>query len=316
MPVGHLDSSLAQVFEAVQMSGIFYCPSHLTEPWGIELPPMPGCLWFHVLTEGACTLTVDDQTFEVGPGDVVVVPHGHGHTARGREPAPVRSVFELPHEELTETYGRLRYGGGGAPSTVVCGGVRFEQAATQHLVDALPPIIHLRGAAFGRTGWLRPTLDLLADEIHDARAGNQAIISRLCDIVVIQAIRSWIEHDPDARSGWLGALRDPHIGAAISAIHADPSNEWTVALLATHAAMSRSAFAARFTQLVGEPPMAYVARWRMHRAAALLERGDHSVASVGRAVGYDSEAAFSRAYKRIIGTPPSGRTRSTPTWSA
>lgn len=307
METDHLDASLVPVFEAVRMSGIFYCPSHLTEPWGLELPPMPRCVWFHVVTEGTCTIAVDDEEVAVRAGDVVVIPHGHGHVAWGRERTATRPVLDLPHEELSETYGRLNHGGGGAATTLVCGGIRFEHAATQHLVDALPPIVHVRGALFGRAGWLRPTLDLLADEIRDPRAGNDAIVSRLCDIVVIQAIRSWIEHDPDARGGWLGALRDPHIGAALASIHADPGQDWTVADLAERACMSRSSFAARFSDLVGEPPMAYVTRWRMHRAAALLERGEHTVAAVGRAVGYDSEAAFSRAFKRTMGTPPSGR---------
>jgi len=129
------------------------------------------------------------------------------------------------------------------------------------------------------------------------------VISRLCDIVVIQAIRSWIEHDPAAQTGWLGALRDEQIGGAMASIHADPAANWSVATLAEAAAMSRSAFAARFTELVGEPAMKYVTRWRMYVALDLL-RGGHTVAATAGRVGYDSEAAFSRAYKRVMGEPP------------
>lgn len=297
---------LDQVFDTVQMSSIFYCPSDLTEPWGIELPPMDDCLWFHVVTEGACTLALHDGTEVLAhAGDVVVVPHGTGHFGWGDERVQTRSVLDLPHDDLAEHYGRLRHGGGGRRTELVCGGVRFDRPSTRHLIAALPALIHVRGADLGRTSWLRPTLDLLADEIREVRPGNEAIVSRLCDIIVIQAVRAWIEHDPGARSGWLGALHDPQIGVAIAAIHTDPGAEWSVANLAAVATMSRSAFAARFTELVGEPAMAYVTRWRMFRAAALIESGAQNVSGAGRAVGYDSEAAFSRAFKREMGMAPS-----------
>ncbi len=143
----------------------------------------------------------------------------------------------------------------------------------------------------------------MAEETREARPGGEAVISRLCDIVVIQAIRSWIERDPAAQTGWLGALRDPQIGTAMARIHAEPSRDWSVAALADEVAMSRSAFAARFTQLVGESAMRYVTRWRMHVALDLLQRG-RTVATTAHEVGYDSEAAFSRAFKRVMGTSP------------
>ena len=156
-----------------------------------------------------------------------------------------------------------------------------------------------------RSDWLHAILGVMADEVAQVQPGGDAVVSRLCDIVVIQAIRSWIERDAAAQTGWLGALRDPQIGAAIAAIHSRPTEDWTVASLATEAAMSRSAFAARFTELVGEPAMRYVTRWRMLNALDLLETTDQTVAAVGRSVGYDSEAAFSRAFTRVVGSPPS-----------
>ena len=135
------------------------------------------------------------------------------------------------------------------------------------------------------------------------------MITRLADILVIQAIRSWIARDPAARSGWLGALRDPQIGRAIARVHDDPSAAWTVASLAASVGMSRSAFAARFTDLVGEPVMRYVARWQMHAALMWLREEDASVAEVANRLGYESEAAFSRAFKRVIGVPPGAARR-------
>jgi AraC-like DNA-binding protein len=298
--------ALAEVLRQLHVSSVFCCPSVLTEPWGLSVPAMDGCLWFHVVTSGTATVEVvpgDRRT--AAAGDLVLVPHGTGHRAWGAEPAPTPSVFDLPHEHLSERYGVLRHGGGGARTDVVCGGVRFEQTAARHLLDALPTTIHLEGARVPRSDWLRATLDLMADETIIVRPGSDAVVSRLCDVLVIQAIRAWIEHDPGARTGWLGALRDDHLGAAIAAVHHDPRRRWTVGALAAEAAMSRSAFAARFTELVGEPAMQYVSRWRMHHAAELLADGGVSVNEAGRRVGYDSEAAFSRAFTRVLGAPPS-----------
>jgi AraC-like DNA-binding protein len=147
-------------------------------------------------------------------------------------------------------------------------------------------------------------LRLMAAEAGELRPGGEAVITRLGDILVIQAIRAWMESDPAAQTGWLGALQDPQIGRAISLIQRDPARDWTVASLADEVAMSRSAFAARFTELVGEPVMRYVARWRMHVAVAALKEEGATVGELADRLGYRSEAAFSRAFKRIIGVSP------------
>lgn len=297
-------TAIGQALRFVRMSGVFYCPSELTEPWGIELPPMEHCLWFHFVTRGSCTVEVDGEELEVRAGDLVLVPHGTGHRAWGAERAPTTSVFDLPHEELSETYAYLRHGGGGARTDVVCGGVCLDHPSARHLTEALPALVHVEGSDAPRSDWMHATLALMADEVRQIRPGSDAVVSRLCDILVIQAIRAWIERDPGAQTGWLGALRDEQIGAAIALVHSEPERPWTVASLADEVAMSRSAFAARFTDLVGEPAMTYVTRWRMHTALGLLERSDATVASVGRQVGYDSEAAFSRAFTRVMGASP------------
>ena len=293
-------TALDDVLRHVEMAGIFYCASELSEPWGLEVPAMDS-LWFHVITSGRCTVSVPDvEPVSLGPGDLLLVPHGQGHTAWGSEPARLAPVLDLPHEYETDTYAVLKHGGGGAVTSIVCGSVRFDHPAARHLIAALPPLIHIEAAHVGRADWLRATLDLLAEETRSVRPGSDAVVSRLCDVLVLQAIRSWIDRDPAARSGWLGAIRDDGIGAAIAAVHRDPGECWTVGSLAALATMSRSAFAARFTDLVGEPPMQYVTRWRMYRADDLLRRGA-TVAAAGHAVGYESEAAFSRAYARVMG---------------
>jgi len=157
--------------------------------------------------------------------------------------------------------------------------------------------------------WIQTTLRLMAAEARELRPGGEAVTTRLADILVIQAIRSWIAQDPAAQTGWLGALRDKQIGRAISLIHRDPGRAWTVASLADEVAMSRSAFAARFTELVGEPVMHYVARWRMHVALTWLKDDDAPLGDLAGRLGYQSEAAFSRAFRRFIGVSPGAARR-------
>jgi AraC-like DNA-binding protein len=156
----------------------------------------------------------------------------------------------------------------------------------------------------------------MAAEAHELRPGSEAVITRLGDILVIQAIRSWLETDPAAKTGWLGALQDEQIGRAIALIHRDPARNWTVASLADELAMSRSAFAARFTELVDEPAMQYVTRWRMQVAVSALRNDGATVGELASRLGYRSEAAFARAFKRVIGVPPGAVKRSSPETSA
>ncbi len=293
------------------MDGVFYCPSELSEPWGLELPPMQDCLWFHVVTSGTCTLEVDGVEHRLTAGDLAVIPHGLGHRGWGATEAPTPPVLDLPHEYHSEQYAVLRHGGGGDVTRLICGGVRVEQAAARRLIRTLPPILLLKTVGAPGFELLTATLQHMAQETKSPQPGGDAVVSRLCDIVVIHVIRAWLESDPMARSGWVGALRDPQIGPAIASIHEHPERDWTVAALADEVAMSRSAFAARFTELVGEPVMQYVTGWRMAVADALLREGRLNVAAVGEQVGYESEASFSRAFKRVTGSPPRDVKRAT-----
>ncbi|MEP6952997.1 MAG: AraC family transcriptional regulator [Solirubrobacteraceae bacterium] len=302
-PWGPADT-LGRALHLLRMNGAFYCRAELTAPWGMSMPAMPGYLWFHVVITGTLRLEAPDaEPQDVGAGELALVPLGTGHALRSEPGVPVPDVLTLDREQVSDRYEVLRHGGGGAATSLVCGAVRLEHPAARNLIRALPPSI-LVGAGASGSEWIHSTLRLLATEARDPRPGGEAVITRLADIIVIQAIRSWIETDPAARTGWLGALRDPHIGRAIALVHADPAREWTVGSLAGELAMSRSAFAARFTELVGEPAMQYVTTWRMHVALAALQDGDATVAQLGATLGYRSEAAFARAFKRVIGTSP------------
>ena len=296
---------LGEALHFLRMSGTFYCRSELTAPWALALPPVSGCLSFHVVMSGRCLLEVEGaEPAPLQPGDLALVPHGEGHRLTSEPGVPAPRIDELRHEHVSDRYAILRHGAGGAPTTLVCGAVRFDHPAAHHLVKLLPRLIHVEASASPQTEWMQSTLRLMAAEARELRPGGEAVITRLADILVIQAIRSWIEHDPAAQTGWLGALQDDQIGRAITLIHRDPSRAWTLASLAEEVAMSRSAFAARFTALVGEPAMQYLARWRMHLAVSSLKEEDSGLGVLASRLGYQSEAAFSRAFKRFIGVSP------------
>jgi AraC-like DNA-binding protein len=187
---------------------------------------------------------------------------------------------------------------------MVCGAVRFAHPAAQHLVQLLPSTIIIDAWSSPQMEWIQSTLRLMAAEAKELRPGGETVITRLADILVIQAIRSWMAGDSAAQTGWLGALQDKQIGRAILQIHRNPVRAWTVASLAAEVGMSRSAFAARFTQLVGEPVMHYVAGWRMRVALTWLKEDDAPLGDIALRLGYQSEAAFNRAFKRFMGIPP------------
>jgi AraC-like DNA-binding protein/mannose-6-phosphate isomerase-like protein (cupin superfamily) len=296
---------LGEALYSVRMDGAFYALSELTAPWGVTLPPMEDYVWFHVVTAGALLLEAGDGgRIEMHRGDLALVPHGTGHVLRSEPGVPAPGILELEREEVSPRYEIVRHGGGGAYTGLICGAVRLGHPAARRLVAALPPVLLLEAEQTLGTGWMDGTLRLMAAEARELRPGGEAVITRLADILVIQTLRTWIERDPAARQGWLGALRDRHVGRALALMHREPARDWTVDELADELAMSRSAFAARFTALVGEPAMQYLTRWRMHLALDQLAGGDATVAELADRLGYRSEAAFARAFKRGIGSPP------------
>jgi AraC-like DNA-binding protein len=296
---------LGEALHFLRMNGAFYCRSELTAPWGMTLHAMPGFLWFHVVTNGRVLIEVGDaHSIWLQPGDLALVPHGNGHRLSSEPGVAAPGIFELDREQPSDRYEILRHGAGGAPTTLFCGAVRFDHPAARNLVGILPETIHIDAADTPRASWMQSVFRLMAVEAREFRPGGEAVITRLADILVIQAIRAWIETAPAARSGWLGALQDPQIGRALALIHRDPARAWTVASLASELAMSRSSFAARFTELVTEPAMHYVTRWRMYVAQNALETEGATVGELADRLGYRSEAAFARAFKRVVGSPP------------
>lgn len=260
---------------------------------------------FHVVTSGQCWLEVDGADLcRLQPGDFVLVPHGEGHRLLSTPGIPTAELFDLPREQISDRYEILRHGYGGEATSLVCGAVRFDHPAAFQLVRLLPRLIRIEAWRLPQMEWIQSTLRLMAAEAKELRPGGETIITRLADILVIQAIRFWMAEAPVAQTGWLGALHDQQIGHAILLIHRNPAEAWTVASLAHKMAMSRSAFAARFKELVGVSSMQYVTQWRMNVALTWLKEEDVPLSEIAIRLDYQSEAAFSRAFKRYMGVAP------------
>lgn len=296
---------LGEALHFLRMSSIFYSRSELSAPWSVVLPAMQDCLMFHIVNSGRCWLEVDGvENRFLQPGDFVLVPHGEGHIVSSEPGIPPAKLFDLPREKISERYEIIRYGSGGAPTTILCGAVRFSHPAARHLIELLPKIICIESWSQPQMSWMQSTLRLMASEASDLRPGGETVITRLADILVVQAIRAWMEEDPTAQTGWLAALQDRQIGRSIILIHRNPEYKWTVKSLADKVAMSRSSYAARFKEIAGESPMQYVARWRMNVAQLWIKEENLSFDEIAGRLGYNSEAAFSRAFKRIVGVSP------------
>ena len=213
-------------------------------------------------------------------------------------------LFEIPREQLSERYETLRLGGDGERTTMICGLFQFDDPAAQQLIALLPQVITVNTWAAPQAEWIRSTLRMIAAEAREMSPGGETVITRLADILVVHAIRYWITQSTSRQTGWLGALHDARIGPVIAKIHRRPTERWTLESLAAEASMSRSAFAARFTELVGESAMQYVTRWQMNAARSRLAEGGVTVGEVAHSFGYESEPAFNRAFKRHLGISP------------
>jgi AraC-like DNA-binding protein len=308
---------LSDVLRSVRLTGAVYFDFDLSSPWVAEAPPardiaakvMPGAqrvIEYHLIGRGACWgHAVGDEPIRLREGDLILFPQGDPHvlsSAPGMRAAPELSVYVRPTTPLPLVYER----GGGGPDRVrlVCGFLGCDERPFNPLLSALPKVIHLsRVDNNAASEWLATLLNTALRESGTARAGRDNILARLSELMFVEAVRRYIEALPATQPGWLAGLRDPVVGQALSALHAKPAEAWTVARLASSVGASRSVLADRFTEMIGQPPMQYLALWRMQLASGLLLEGG-PVAEVADAVGYESEAAFSRAFKKLVGQAP------------
>ena len=295
---------LGEVLQLLRLTGVLHCRAELTAPWGIELPALAGVMMVEVVIAGHCWLTLADrEPLYLPRGSLALLPRGSGHRLRASPADPATPLADIPVELIGERFEIMRHGGGGESTRIVYCGVRFDHILAHRLLQVLPEVLIVHSDDADHD-WLHDTVRLLSREAERMLPGHETVVTRLADILVIQAIRAWIERTDDARLGWIGALRDRHIGQALTLMHRQPATDWRVDSLAQAVGMSRAGFAARFTALVGEPVLHYLTGLRMGLAhRALLETTD-SLAVIAERVGYHSEPAFHRAFRRVMGVAP------------
>jgi AraC-like DNA-binding protein len=322
-PDGAAADVLSDVLRSVRLTGAVYFDFELSSPWVAEAPPsreiapivMPGAqrvIEYHLVARGSCWAhAVGDAPIRLDEGDLIIFPQGDPHvlsSAPGMRAAPVMSMFVRRKAALPIVY---EVGGGGPErARIVCCFLGCDERPFNPLLTALPRTIHLSAAGNeAQSGWLATLLQIAVRESGSARAGRDNILARMSELMFVEAIRRYLETLPPAQTGWLAGLRDQIVGQALAALHGEPAAAWTVESLAHAVGASRSVLADRFTELVGQPPMQYLALWRMQLASRLLLEGE-GVAQVASEVGYESEAAFSRAFKKLVGDAPATWRRS------
>jgi AraC-like DNA-binding protein len=299
---------LGDLLSSLRFTTIVYGHLELGAPWGLSFPSLPASASLIVIARGSAQLEVEqsDQTIVpttvLSAGDVALLPSGGAHVLRDGKGSALHVLGTSQCQRATAT-NPIRLGGKGARTTLVAGAFRYGSGHRIPLFETLPPVIHIAASDGRASPWLSSTVQLLIAESAARSPGGTVVVSRLVDVLFVQALRTFIMSTHCKESG-LRALGDPHIGKALQLVHERPAEPWTVEGLARAVGLSRSAFAARFSELVGESPLGYVSRWRMTKAAELLRESDLSMLDVAERAGYRSEAAFNRAFKRHEGTAP------------
>jgi AraC-like DNA-binding protein len=294
--------ALGETFKLLQLDQTTYYHAEFFAPWAFKMTAIPK---FHFVTSGRCWLKIDgEEGFLLEAGDFAILPHGKGHRIASDLSARLVDVASVPCRKFSGRLSAFKYGSTGARTTLICGDLNFRHPAGSHLISYLPKVMHVKAIANRSMEWIHTTARFMLVETKDIQSGGETIVTRLADILVVLAIRSWIEQNPQELTGWLTGLQDKRIGSAIAFIHQSPEKNWTLDALAEAAAMSRSAFSARFSKLVGEPAMKYVTRWRMHLASIYLRDGNRTIDDIAARLGYGSGPAFSRAVRRIYGKWP------------
>jgi AraC-like DNA-binding protein len=307
--------ALSDLLSAIRLDGAVYVDAEFTAPWCVEtqyglhtaLPKLPESdhvIFFHLLTDGACLarLAGGGEVTEVKAGDLLLLAHDDLHLLGSDLKLPARGLRSSPPADggLLE----LRQGGGGEATRFICGYLACDRRASRALLASLPPMLRISLGDISLSGWLADLLRLGVQESRAQRPGSQSLLAKLSELAFTEALRRYAQSNPPELRGWLAGLRDPYVGSALALLHAEPSRSWTVEDLAREVALSRSALAGRFVATIGVPPMQYLMQWRLTLAAQALRRGDEPIMRIAERSGYDSEASFTRAFKREFGMPP------------
>ena len=301
--------ALADLLDLARVSGSVLAHVHAQGSWGLDLQP-PGGAAFHAVTAGSIWLQVDgSEAMQLMPGDLVLLPGGMRHQLLSNPGAPARVYDERLKVELTNDAGVLTIPGAGTRSHFLCAGFSYDSDLAQALFALLPPVLFASAAQQDPDSPTQATLRILMSELGRKEPASRAVVERLIEVLFVHLLRSWLESADDSTPpSWLKGLGDPAVGRALALLHDHPDKAWTTEELAREVHLSRSTLIRRFGELVGEPPLTYLAGWRMTTAARLLRETSDPIGRIARRVGYTSEFAFSRAFSRRYRQPP-GRYR-------
>lgn len=309
--------ALSEILHSVKLEGAVFHNAEFSSPWNVCSPPAREIAGFlrkpakhliiyHLLTEGRAHAKVehDNSTVDLQAGDIVVFPHGHAHALSNGCPPVVAANGDYWKQVFSPGLTSTRKGGGGEGSSFVCGYMECDREFGRVFLGGLPSVfkVNIRNDQAGQ--WLENSIKFSADEASAQRAGSDAVLAKLSEALFVETLRRYMAALPSRQTGWLAAARDPALGAALAHLHRAPEQLWTIAMLAHQVGLSRSVLAERFRHYLGEPPMTYLARWRLNLGARMLRSTSYGVARIAGEVGYESESAFNRAFKREYGIPP------------
>lgn len=313
---------LSDILRSVRLSGGVFFHARFSAPFCVESPTCEQVaelldlgsgqvVPFHIVVDGSCEARIDgESSVTLGPDDVVVFLHGGTHIVASpgtTEAVPIAPL--LPPPPYDGQIQRIRYGGGGPLTVMMCGFLQHETAVFNPLFGSLPRVVAVNGRSGDKKQHLFDILQIIEEEARAARPGGACLLARLTELMFIEVLRTYLLEAPPKDGGWLRGTQDPFVSRSLQLLHSAPDRDWTLETLCREVGRSRSALAEGFSQLVGLPPMQYLARWRMELAAQLLVDCDMTVSEVARHVGYHSDVAFSRAFRRISGLPPAAWSR-------
>ena len=317
--------AFSEILNGVRLNGAVYFTAEFSAPWGFSAPPAkamaatiaPGApatahlVVYHLVIEGGAVVEMTDgHSLELKPGDIVIFPHGDAHhisSGKGtKRPFP---DYGITAKIKSGNLSPLCAGGGGSTSRFVCGYMSCDPYLSRPILSGLPAVFKVNIRADRSGQWLESSILHLVEEAASGRVGSEAMLAKLSEALFVDTLRRHVASLPEQQKGWLAGARDPIVGKSLGLLHRRIAHPWTIADLANEVGISRSALVERFTRYLSEPPMTYLTRWRLQVAARSLEKTSRGVADIAADIGYESEAAFNRAFKREFGQPP-GRYRS------
>ena len=308
--------AFSEILSGVKLHGALYFHAEFSAPWGalspaardampLLAPGAPNLVIYHYVMEGRGYAHLGGRATEFEAGDVVVVPHGDAHVMTSEAVSgQTRESEAVGRKVMSRELSPLRAGGGGAITRFVCGYMTLDSQLSRPILSGLPDIFKVNIRADRSGQWLENSILHLVDEAAGGGVGSEAMLAKLSEALFVDTLRRYVASLPEDQTGWLTGARDPVVGKSLGLMHKRVEHPWTIADLAKEVGLSRSALVERFTRYLSEPPMTYLTRWRLQLAARSLTRTPKGVAEIASEVGYESEAAFNRAFKRHFGVPP------------